>query len=278
MRVRGLGTGEERSACWAPRGALSLPAGRTGCDKRSALQVRTWTFSDLVVMSMPSRSVNPHPHPIMPRLAAAAGTGIGAVLALAKGHPILRFTATSAISFTALGALYTGVSKGSGAPGVPHGLPGASERRPGSSAQALPSLTRQATPRSAGIEETCRLVRCHASPVNAAVAGAAVGSIVHRANGEWGWSRGRDWGEVGSSAAAERGAGGLGGKDGKRGGGVGSLVLQAKLPPWRACLREDFQPSPAPHPDSRPVAHARRGVVRRTGGRGQRAGSAVAAG
>lgn len=35
----------------------------------------------------------------------------------------------------------------------------------------------------AGTQETCRLVRCHDSPVNAAIAGAVIGQLVHRANG-----------------------------------------------------------------------------------------------
>ncbi|KFM29117.1 hypothetical protein F751_5473 [Auxenochlorella protothecoides] len=34
-----------------------------------------------------------------------------------------------------------------------------------------------------GVQEACRLVRCHDSPVNSAFAGAAAGSLIHRANG-----------------------------------------------------------------------------------------------
>ncbi|KAL6774537.1 hypothetical protein ACKKBG_A25365 [Auxenochlorella protothecoides x Auxenochlorella symbiontica] len=74
-------------------------------------------------------------------LAGISGLSVGTVVAIAKGHPVLRFAAQSTLSFVLLGTLY------------------------------------------GGVQEACRLVRCHDSPVNSAFAGAAAGSLIHRANG-----------------------------------------------------------------------------------------------
>lgn len=66
--------------------------------------------------------------------------------------------------------------------------PRACASRPGRSVNG-PGVSNPVHPPMAGVQEACRLVRCHDSPVNSAFAGAAAGSLIHRANGELVYTR-----------------------------------------------------------------------------------------